>query len=258
MATILDGYTLKYGGFFKNADGSGPYIIPSSGSPFLGGQGNVAAGATDAGNPLKVGGVYNSTKPTYTTGQRGDLQLDDRGNLSVRLHAAQVTASDAVSNTALTSVGLSTEHGSSVRPLILANYLFNGTSWDRMRGDTNGVYTVAKPVTAGGLTAARVVTGTTGVIKASAGQLYQLRAMNTNAAARYLHLYDKATAPTLSTDTPVYTIPLAASSVPAELNWANIGLAFATGIAWAYTTDDIAIPVTAATSTELHFSAAYK
>lgn len=40
--------------------------------------GNVAAGATDSGNPLKVGGKYNSTLPTLTDGQRGDSQLTSR------------------------------------------------------------------------------------------------------------------------------------------------------------------------------------
>lgn len=45
--------------------------------------GNVASGATDSGNPLKIGGVYNSTAPTFTTGQRGDLQLSSDGKLKV-------------------------------------------------------------------------------------------------------------------------------------------------------------------------------
>ena len=36
--------------------------------------------------------------------------------------------------------------------------------------------------------------------------------MNTNAAARFLHIYDKASAPTLNSDTPMVAIPLAASS----------------------------------------------
>jgi hypothetical protein len=48
-------------------------------------QGNVAAGATDAGNPLKIGGKYNTTPPTLTSGQRGDLQLDSVGNVRVVL-----------------------------------------------------------------------------------------------------------------------------------------------------------------------------
>lgn len=43
--------------------------------------GNVASGATDSGNPVKAGGKYNSTLPTLTDGQRGDVQLDSRGRL---------------------------------------------------------------------------------------------------------------------------------------------------------------------------------
>lgn len=44
-------------------------------------NGNVASGATDSGNPLKIGGIYNSSQPTLTTGQRGDNQCDVNGNL---------------------------------------------------------------------------------------------------------------------------------------------------------------------------------
>lgn len=44
-------------------------------------QGNVAAGAVDAGNPVKVGGRFSSTLPTLTNGQRGDVQLSLRGAL---------------------------------------------------------------------------------------------------------------------------------------------------------------------------------
>lgn len=114
-----------------------------------------------------------------------------------------------------------------------------------------------KTATSGGLTAFRIVTGTTGFIKASAGQLYSLDVYNANAAVRYLHLYNKASAPTLSTDTPVYTIPLPPTSGRSVPIAASIGLAFATGIAWAYTTDTVAIPTTAGTSAEGIFSGAY-
>ncbi len=41
--------------------------------------GGVASGAADSGNPVKVGGRYNSSPPTLTNGQRGDLQLDANG-----------------------------------------------------------------------------------------------------------------------------------------------------------------------------------
>lgn len=46
-------------------------------------QGNSAAAATDSGNPVKVGGVYNSSAPTYSSGQRTDLQADVNGNEKV-------------------------------------------------------------------------------------------------------------------------------------------------------------------------------
>lgn len=115
---------------------------------------------------------------------------------------------------------------------------------------------VPKSATTGGLSLSRVVTGTSGVIKASAGQLYTLSAYNSNAAVRFLQIYNKATAPTLSTDTPVMTVPLLAAGIT-HVPLSNIGIAFATGISWAYTTDDIAIPTTAGTSTELHFTAGY-
>lgn len=115
---------------------------------------------------------------------------------------------------------------------------------------------VAKPATTGGLSRGRVVTGTSGFIKAAAGHLYTLTVYNVNASVRYLHLYNKASAPTVGTDTPVLTIPLLGASVQ-HINWTDIGQAFSTGIAWAYTTDDIAIPATVGTSTELHATFGY-
>lgn len=46
-------------------------------------SGDVASGSTDSGNPVKVGGVYNTTKPTLTNGQRGDAQMGVRGDIMV-------------------------------------------------------------------------------------------------------------------------------------------------------------------------------
>lgn len=44
--------------------------------------------------------------------------------------------------------------------------------------------------------------------KADPAELYSIIANNTNSALRYLKLYDKASAPTVGTDTPFMTIPL--------------------------------------------------
>ncbi len=68
--------------------------------------GNVASGATDAGNPVKAAGVFNTTQPTVTNGQRINLQASSRGSLRVvpgvenfAVQAAGDTAHDAVDGT---------------------------------------------------------------------------------------------------------------------------------------------------------------
>lgn len=45
--------------------------------------GNVASAATDSGNPVKVGGIFKTTQPTVTDGQRVDAQFSSRGALRV-------------------------------------------------------------------------------------------------------------------------------------------------------------------------------
>lgn len=74
-------------------------------------------------------------------------------------------------------------------------------------------------------------------LKASAGTLYSLVAFNLNAAVRYLKFYNKASAPTVGTDTPVATFPIPASTTGAgfAINL-DPGFDFATGIAYATTT----------------------
>lgn len=50
--------------------------------------GNIASGVADSGNPVKVGGKYNSSPITLTDGNRGDIQLDVNGYLKVNVAAA--------------------------------------------------------------------------------------------------------------------------------------------------------------------------
>jgi len=95
--------------------------------------GNVASGATDSGNPVKIGGRYNATLPTLADGQRGDLQLDPRGGAMFVLKGfnsssglSSIAAADGSS--ALTSL-----------PMVTYGLLFNGATYDRMRGDANGM-----------------------------------------------------------------------------------------------------------------------
>src|SRR5271170_3605169 len=45
--------------------------------------GDSASGASNAGNPVKIGGVFNTTQPTVTNGQTVDQQSTARGGLIV-------------------------------------------------------------------------------------------------------------------------------------------------------------------------------
>lgn len=87
-------------------------------------------------------------------------------------------------------------------------------------------------------------------VKTSAGTLGGLQVSNINAAARYLKLYNKASAPTVGTDTPVMTILLPANSNQFITASAG-GLRFSTGIAYALTTG-IAVADTGAVSAAEH------
>lgn len=102
------------------------------------------------------------------------------------------------------------------------------------------VITTPQPHTTGGLTPHKAIsaasTNATG-LKASAGQVYGIQVFNLNAAARYLKLYNKASAPTVGTDTPVKVIMIPGNTAGAGAvsNWAY-GVTFDTGIAYALTT----------------------
>jgi hypothetical protein len=71
------------------------------------------------------------------------------------------------------------------------------------------------------------------VVKAGPGKLFGWVASNTNAAARYLKIYDTATAPTVGTTVPKLTILLRAGG--SESYNTRDGIVFATGISFALT-----------------------
>jgi len=96
------------------------------------------------------------------------------------------------------------------------------------------------PTATGALSTSKTLSlGTTTPInvKNGAGQIYKILAFNTNAAARYLKLYNKATAPTVGTDVPVATLLIPGNTSGAGLNISfEYGMNFSTGIGFALTT----------------------
>lgn len=142
--------------------------------------GNVASGATDSGNPVKVGGPFLTASPTVTNGQRVDWQFSANGDGSVAVQGTSLAPGDGNSNTALL---LANKSGTAVKVLNWAQvyngttwdkqrsvgvgdagstgitaagqYIFNGTTWDRWRG---GPYQLAQTQVLG------IGTGTTGAV----------------------------------------------------------------------------------------------
>ncbi len=117
--------------------GAAPFYIvgPDGNQVSLGGtgatsqqvQGNVASGAADVGNPLKVGGEYLSTAPTFATGQRTDLQTSANGSVFVDLGRASNNRSPS-SDALGAATGLNTYS---------QNMISNGATWDRIRDATS-------------------------------------------------------------------------------------------------------------------------
>jgi hypothetical protein len=92
------------------------------------------------------------------------------------------------------------------------------------------------PTTSGGCSVSRTLSAanTTGInAKGSAGQVYGWAISNTNAAARYVKFYNKATAPAVGTDTPVMTLAIATGATSEEF---TSGIPFALGIGYGITT----------------------
>lgn len=130
-------------------------------------QGDVASGSADSGNPVKVGGVYNATPPTFADGQRAVLGIGGRGALKVELWA----------NNSGTALGFQPPADAMASQTAIATFaqslLYNGATWDRQRGDVNG--TVVQPALSSAYwnyaaAASGIVNTTTAVtIKAAAG-----------------------------------------------------------------------------------------
>lgn len=96
--------------------------------------------------------------------------------------------------------------------------------------------TTQTPSTSGGYSVSRLLsaasTNATSV-KASAGQVYGWMLFNTSAAPKFFKLYNKASAPTVGTDTPFMTMPIpAGGGIVADFDG---GIAMGTGVAFAIT-----------------------
>lgn len=96
------------------------------------------------------------------------------------------------------------------------------------------------------------------LIIGAVAQLYTMTASNTNAAVRYLKVYDKATAPTVGSDTPKQTIALPPSGATAPQLGTAIGQSYSAGIGFALTTGAADSDTGAVAASEILVNYCYK
>ncbi len=198
-------------------------------------QGSSAAAATDDGaNPVKVGGLVNTgAPPSLVTGQRSDAWVSANGAFVI----SGMTASgvDAQSNSGLLSFPRIA--GLNANPLWVAGSVFNGTSWDRQRGDTTGTYVVEVPsasTNAGTTLTATSAVASALVAKASAGNLYGINVVS-GASAGFVMVFNATAAPADGAVTPLKCMPLAANT-GIDMNFRDQPSYFSTGITVVFST----------------------
>lgn len=171
----------------KVSDGEAIAVVPT---------GSAASGATDSGNPIKVGGVNNTSLPTLTNGQRGDLQLDTNGRLITLPSATYLSTPPTLTNATSTS----------------------------LQSDTNGNLKITEDYSFSNIT-----TNTTTVVKSGAGYVSHFTVNNPGkftVAELVITVYDNTSA--AGTKIGTWTMPVVATaqSIPPQI----LNCKFGTGL----------------------------
>lgn len=128
---------------------------------------DAAAGTTV---PVPVGGIFQTTLPTYTNLDRTQAQFTSRGGLLASVVGVGSTGADAFLNSSTTYFGSEASPGTNPRLLITGGSVFNGTSWDRLRGNTTGAIVIPPQGWSYAAATGGIVNTTTAVtIKGAAG-----------------------------------------------------------------------------------------
>lgn len=181
--------------------------------------GNIAHDGVDAGNPVKIGGYAAATAPTAVAdGDRANLWTNPNGALVVA--AGAYDGGSGGDGRGLFGFPSRTSGALTPNPVAVGGFVYNGSTWDRAK----------KPNAASRIPSSAATTNAT-VAKASAGDVFRVNGNNASGAVKYLKFYNKATAPTVGTDTPVLTLALPPGAFSFDLG----SFYFSTGIAYALT-----------------------
>jgi hypothetical protein len=87
-----------------NQIGGSAITTLAAGEQKVGVEGLAASGATKSGNPVQIGGVFNTTQPTVTTGQAVEAQATARGALIVASGVDAIAVNNTQQGTASQNV----------------------------------------------------------------------------------------------------------------------------------------------------------
>lgn len=216
----------------------GVYVYDSAGTNKLAVDGSGRVSVLGITNALPAGSnVIGSTTIQATSGTA--LQADQTNTiLKTSLYVKKSANADTV-------LALGSATSANSVPVVVASDqgafpVTQSGTWTVQPGNTaNTTAWLTQPVagTTGGSTSSHTMSAASTnatSLKASAGLLYGFSISNANTSARYFKLYNKASAPTVGTDTPVSTIQVPGSAT--VIRAYPVGLVFGTGIAWATTT----------------------
>jgi hypothetical protein len=173
--------------------------------------------------------AVRKASPANTSGTDGDYEMIQmsagRVWVSATVDAALPTGSNAIGKLAANSgVDIGDVDVTSLPALPAGT---NDIGFVKDKAATSGGWTPHKKISAASTNATS--------LKASAGQVGVIVCTNTNASARFLKLYNKASAPTVGTDTPDLTFLIPGNTSGFTIN-CGCGFEFTTGIAYALTT----------------------
>lgn len=219
-------------------------------------QGAAAQDATISGNPVPVGMRASTATPSAMSAD-GDVVYP-----WATRNGAQVIAGDIVDDAAFTA---------GTNRVVPAGFMADETSTDSVDENDAGIARMTldrkqivteQPHTAGGLTMHKTVSAASTnatTVKASPGKVYSIQASNVNSSPRYLKLYNKASNPTVGSDTTVKTLIIPGNSNGAGTNIVfPTGIEFTLGIAFALTTEATDAGTTGVAASEIVVNIDYK
>jgi hypothetical protein len=87
---------------------------------------------------MLTGGVYNASPIAYSDGDTGAFAMDVNGHMITSAHAGSVALADGISNTQ----NILVDESDAFMAQATLGYMYNGATWDRLRGSTADGLTV--------------------------------------------------------------------------------------------------------------------